>query len=96
MPKFQKNKRGKVERARGRAQNTEPRKFGSTTMLSPAPRKAGQQTFSSVRLGKSLAQCGIDNPIEAPQLCSRIAKFSISFTLAAMAHPANQVRVVWY
>ena len=66
--------RGKVELARDRAQNTESRKFGSTTMLAPAPRKAGQQIFSNVRLGKSLAQRGIDNPIEAPQLCSRIVK----------------------
>ena len=43
-------------------------------MLAPAPRKAGQQNFSNVRLGKTLAQRGIDNPIEAPQLCSRIVK----------------------
>ena len=43
-------------------------------MLAPAPRKGGQQISSNVRLGKSLAQRGIDNPIEAPQLCSRIVK----------------------
>jgi len=66
--------RGKVEVARDRAQNTESREFGSTTMLAPAPRKAGQQIFSNGRLGKSFAQRGIDNPIEAPQLCSRIVK----------------------
>ena len=30
--------------------------------------------FSNVRLWKTLAQRGIDNPIEAPQLCSRIVK----------------------
>ena len=62
------------EAGRDRAQNTAPRQFGSTTMLAPAPKKAGQQLFSNVRLGKSLAQRGIDNPIEAPQLCSRIVK----------------------
>ena len=43
-------------------------------MLAPAPRKAGQQIFSNVRLRKTLAQRGIDNPIEAPQLCSRVVK----------------------
>ena len=66
--------RVKVEAGRGRAQNTASRQFGSTTMLAPAPKKAGQQLFSNVRLGKSLAQRGIDNPIEAPRLCSRIVK----------------------
>ena len=66
--------RGKIEGARDRAANTETRRFGSTTMLAPAPKKAGQQIFSNVRLGKSLAQRGIDNPVEAPQLCSRIVK----------------------
>ena len=66
--------RGKIEGARDRAANTETRRFGSTTMLAPAPKKAGQQIFSNVRLGKSLAQRGIDNPAEAPQLCSRIVK----------------------
>ena len=35
---------------------------------------ASQQIFSNVRLGKTLAQRGIDHPIEAPQLCSRIVK----------------------
>ena len=60
--------------SRDRAQNTEIRKFGPTTMLAPAPRKAGQQIFSNVRLEKTLAQRCIDNPIEAPQLCSRIVK----------------------
>ena len=64
----------KVEGAHDRAQNTETRKFGSTTVLAPAPRKAGQQTFSNVRHGETLVQRGIDNPIEAPQLCSRIVK----------------------
>ena len=58
--------RGKIEGARDRAANTETRRFGSTTMLAPAPKKAGQQIFSNVRLGKSLAQRGIDNPVEAP------------------------------
>ena len=43
-------------------------------MLAPAPRKAGLNIFSNVRPGKTLAQRGIDNPIEAPQLCSRIVK----------------------
>ena len=43
-------------------------------MLAPAPRKAGQQIFSNVRVGKTLAQRGIDNPIESPQRCSRIVK----------------------
>ena len=65
----------KIEGARDRAQNTETRRFGSTTVLAPAPRKAGRIFFLSiVRLGKTLAQRGIDTPIEAPQLCSRIVK----------------------
>jgi hypothetical protein len=37
--------RGKIEGARDRAANTETRRFGSTTMLAPAPKKAGQQIF---------------------------------------------------
>ena len=52
--------RSKIDGARDRAQNTETRKFGSTTMLAPPPRKAGQQIFSNVRLGETRVERGID------------------------------------
>ena len=45
--------RNKIDGARDRAQNTETRKFGSTKMLAPPPRKAGQQILSNVRLGEN-------------------------------------------
>ena len=89
------HERSKLDGANERAQNTETRKFGSTTMLAPAPRKAGQQFFSNVRPGKTLAQCGI--AILSKHLNSALAssKFSICFTSAAMTHSPNKGRV-WY
>ena len=52
-----------------------PTPFGTkTTMLAPTARKAGQQIYSNVRLCRSLAQRGSNDPTQSSMLRSRIAK----------------------
>ena len=51
-----------------------PQVFGKTTMLAPTARKAGQQIYSNVRLCRSLAQRGANDPTQSSMLRSRIAK----------------------
>ena len=51
-----------------------PQRFGQTTMLASAPKKAGQQMYANVRLGRTLAQRGVADPQQASQLCGRIVK----------------------
>ena len=47
-----------------------PAPFGKTTMLAPTARKAGRQIYSNVRLCRSLAQRGSNDPGVVKKLLS--------------------------